>query len=198
MNSSSIITNILNSNDPVYLQSLITDDLFSNYRLYIKDSYVNTSYDYTTLSTKSAYDSFTNTSNTITASNIETETIRKKSVITYAKQYILVDGLKQYSYRIITNEEPIIVTANATATSSPSAFISDVQTVEQTFTLNILKTITVQKYVAGVKSDLISMPSLFANSRNLVTVNSSDTYFAVKTMLINYYSLDLDVGLNMS
>lgn len=197
-NSGAILSTIISSNDPQYLLGLVTDDLFTNYKLYSKESVESSTYDYTTLSNKVAYDSFINSSVVTVASNIQTETNRVKSTLTYAKQYILVNNVKHYSYRILSEDTPIVVTANATSTISPSGFTSDIQTVEQTFTLNILKTTVIQRFIANTRDDFLVMPSSFASPDIMYTPNATDTYFALKVMLLNYYGSDVSTAISLT
>lgn len=192
-----LIEAIINSTDPQFLTSLISDELFINYRLYTKPSVVTSTFDYTTLSTKVAYDAFTNSSTTTVSGNIQTETVRVKSIITYAKQYTVgYDGVRNYSYRIITEDTPIVTTANATSTASPSAFVNDVQTVEQTFTLNVLKTSVTTTFIAYTRDDFLTMPSIFVQPSINFTPPSS-TYYSLKVMLINYYGVSVSVATTM-
>lgn len=196
-NIGAILSSIISTNDPQYLLSFVTDDLFVNYKSYTKESISASSFDYTTLSTKIAYDAFTNTSTTTISGNIKSETNRTKSTITYAKQYILRDNnTKEYSYRIISEESPIVVTANATSTSSPSIFTSNIQTIEQTFTLNVLKTTAIQSFVANSRDDFLLMPSIFASPNIMYNSNPTDNYYALRVMLLNYYGSNVSTAVS--
>lgn len=189
-----LIEAIINSNDSQFLTSLITDDLFTNYRLYTKPSVTTSTFDYNTLSTKTAYDSFVNSSTTTLSGNIQTDTVRVKSILTYAKQYVVnSDNIRTYSYRIVSEDTPIVVTANATSTSSPSAFVSDMQTVEQTFTLNILKTSVTTSFIAYTRDDFLTMPSIFIQPA-ITFIPSSTSYYSLKVMLLNYYGVNVSMA----
>lgn len=183
----SIINTIKNTTNTSVLLSLITDELLKNYKSFIRPTVETSTFDYTTLSTKAAYDSFTNTSTSTISVNTETKTDRIKSIITYSKQYTTNNNLRDYTYRIIKEEQSIVASANATSTVSPAMFTTATQTVEQTFTLHVLKTTTIQSFNTNVREDFLLMPIIFASDRE-VAPDTSSTNYALRSMLLNYYT----------
>lgn len=198
MASVGALVNLINqSSDTQFLLSLITDELMMNYRSYTKNTVLNSTYDYASLSTKIAYDAFVNSSTTSISGNIQTDTVRTKFTISYAKQYISDSlGNKTYSYRIINEDSPVVVTANATSTVSPAQFTTDVQTVEQVYTMNIIKTSVTLTFSANIRDDFLSMPNIFSVLHSEFSPPIASNYYALRSMLLNYYSRDINMNVS--
>lgn len=192
-----IIDLIQNTNDQNTLLSLITPELFQNYKSYLRSGIESTTYDYTSLATKITYDAFVNSYSSSVSNNILTEIFRTKQCITYVKQYT-GSGLNNYvySYRITSITTPVTAQGDATSTILPSPLTEDLQIVEQTFNMNVLKTVRKQTFIASTIEDFLLMPAWFAKLSSPFSPSASATHYALRSMLIDYYSGYLDTSLS--
>ena len=193
-----IIDLIQNTTDQNTLLSLITPELFQNYKSYLRSGIESTTYDYTSLATKITYDAFLNSYSSSTSNNILTEIFRTKQCITYVKQYA-GSGLNNhiYSYRITSVTTPVTAQGDATSTALPAPLTDDLHIVEQTFTMNALKTTRKQTFIANTVDDFLLMPAWFAKLSSPFSPSPSVSHYALRSMLIDYYSGYLDPSLSM-
>jgi len=185
----SLITNIININDPVYLTSLITEDLILNYEKYITTDIITSSNDYTTLASKSAYDLYITSKTSSVSGNIRTDVIKTKSIITYVSQ----EDPCSYNcdeYRWISEDNETNASKNATSTVFPKRFTKNVSDIIDTFKIHVLKTTNVVSFVATKAIDFLDMPIIFASTNLPVLPNTNDNHYSLKSMLLAYYTRD--------
>ena len=182
-----LLDSIISSNDSIYLSSLINDDIFLNYRRYIRRDITNTTMDYSSLSTKLAYDAFTNSTSITTNGNIQTTTIRNKQLMKYSKQYTVDNNIRIYSYRLLSVETPSVVTADG-VNVTPTPISKSVDTEEQVISIHALKTVTKVNYIVNTKDDLMNVPNIFINNDMLIKPPPDATHYGIKVILLRYYS----------
>lgn len=186
-----LLESIILSDDSSYLLSLVTDDLFSNYRRYIRQDITDTTYDYNILGTKVLYDGFMNSTTVSTTNNITTTILKTKMIMKLSKQYTLQNCNKMYSYRILSQSYPIISNIESVMINS-SPITTKIETEEQVISVHVLRTTKIINYSPLKKDDFLTIPSIFVDNNILVKPSYSSDYYNLKAILLRYYSMSED------
>lgn len=186
-----LLESIILSDDTSYLLSLITDDLFSDYRRYIRQDITDTTYDYNILGNKVLYDGFMNSVTISTNNNITTTILKTKMIMKLSKQYTVQNNNKIYSYRILSQSYPIISNVESVMMNS-SPITTTVETEEQVISVHVLRTTKIINYSPLKKDDFLTIPSIFVDNNMLVKPSYSSSYYNLKAILLRYYSMSED------
>lgn len=186
-----LLESIILSDDISYLLSLITDDLFSDYRRYIRQDITDTTYDYNILGNKVLYDGFMNSVTISTNNNITTTILKTKMIMKLSKQYTVQNNNKIYSYRILSQSYPIISNVESVMMNS-SPITTTVETEEQIISVHVLRTTKIINYSPLKKDDFLTIPSIFVDNNMLVKPSYSSSYYNLKAILLRYYSMSED------
>jgi hypothetical protein len=186
-----LLESIILSDDTSYLLSLITDDLFSDYRRYIRQDITDTTYDYNILGNKVLYDGFMNSVTISTTNNITTTILKTKMIMKLSKQYTVQNNNKIYSYRILSQSYPIISNVESVVMNS-SPITTTIETEEQVISVHVLRTTKIINYAPLKKDDFLTIPSIFVDNNMLVKPSYSSSYYNLKAILLRYYSMSED------